>query len=142
MDNLDVLLEILHRVPDLSTLEAICRSNKDTREICKRFKIIENLEIKTVKKYGGSPNGALLRASKNGDASMVKLALKRHADIHTDHDGALRNACLYGDPEIVELLVNKGADIKLYGSEALKIALWNGHDDLVEYLTEDLGLEI
>jgi ankyrin repeat protein len=80
------------------------------------------------------PNRLLVKSSRLGLLSGVKLALERKADVHHWDDEALQWASIYGRKNIVELLLKNGADVHANDEGALRLASKYNHKDVVEFL--------
>lgn len=65
---------------------------------------------------------ALVEAAQNGDAALVREALRAGASARFDNSRALRRAATCGHDDIVALLLENGADIHAQGDEALRFA--------------------
>ena len=87
-----------------------------------------------LKKYP-YPNNLLKIGSIAGELNLVKISLKKGANIHTQDDYALRWASCNGQLEVVKLLIKEGANIH---DEALKYPRYYGHLEVVEFLIEIL----
>ena len=81
------------------------------------------------------PNELLIKSSKLGFISGVKLALERGADVHVNNDEALYQASYWGYKDAVELLLKNGADI--HSQDNLAWAAQWGYKDVVELLLKN-----
>ena len=79
---------------------------------------------------------ALRGASANGRTEVVKLLLDRGADVHAGGDYALQWASANGRTEVVKLLLDAGADVHAKDGEALRLASKNGHTEVVKLLLD------
>jgi ankyrin repeat protein len=96
-----------------------------------------------VNAQGGDYGNALQAASAGGHEQIVKLLLKKGADVTAQgghYNNALQAASAGGYEQIVKLLLSKGADIKAQGGyhgNALQAASANGHGQIVKFLLEN-----
>jgi len=108
----------------------------------KRYQdIVRMLEIAAVKQLPlGSHDTKFMEAVQHGDRDIVKLLLKKGADVNAaDKFGktALMMASEKGYKEIMEMLLAKGADVNAKGKPgktALMIATENGYEQVVKLL--------
>lgn len=88
----------------------------------------------------GTGGPALIEASRNGQAEMVRALIELEANVNeADGNGwtVLMAAAANGHCDIVKLLVEASADLSLadtHGFHALIYAAWQGHSEVVEFL--------
>ncbi len=80
---------------------------------------------------------ALIDAAREGQLAIVRLLLKKGADIHTDDDEALKSAVIEEHLDTIKLLLREGANIHAEDDEALKTAVIDGHLDTIKLLLQE-----
>ena len=85
-------------------------------------------------------NDMLESSSQNGDLNLVKLSVKKGANIHAFDDIALRWASRNGHLETVKYLVSQGANIHAQDDIALRWARKYGHLEVVNYLLNQVAI--
>ena len=79
---------------------------------------------------------AIIGASSEGYLTLVKLLIKKGADIHALCDWAIICASRGGHIDIVELLINSGSNIHARNHSPIIYASQNGHSSIVKLLIE------
>ena len=93
-------------------------------------------QYKLLDKYEYDENSLLIASSRKGELPLMKFAIEKGADIHTEEDLALKHAAWQGHLDAVRYLVENGADIHDNEDEPLRQAAEYGHLDVVKYLVE------
>ena len=94
------------------------------------------VQYEVFKTSGNDKNNLLDEASRKGELTLVKEALKRGANISVENDYALIWASANGHLEVVKYLIEHGANISAQNDEALIWASEDGHLEVVKYLVE------
>ena len=126
-------LNLAQRMQDDRLMDAVQSGNKkEVQKILKDKSINVNFRYR----YG---NTALMLASFNGHAKIVKLLLKFGADVNIQGNNgwnALDCASITNQSEIVKLLLNHGADVNIQDDKGLAWARENGYQDVVKLLQD------
>ena len=109
--------------------------------ITSKLTTLEKLNKFFNKQHYANDDDALRWASENGHVEIVKLLLKRGANVHAENDYALRWASVNGHIKVIELLLNNGADVHADYGYAIRWASWNGHAKVVELLKAHMKKE-
>ena len=79
-------------------------------------------------------NNLLINSAEKGKLDLVKISIKKGADINAQYDKALMQGSFRGNLELVEYLLENGAHINARNGEALKLAIYWRNFELFKYL--------
>ena len=86
-------------------------------------------------KFSKNLNYLLIHASRDGELSLVKHAIKHGADIHTGDDYSLIVASTGNHIPVIKYLIEHGANVHGRNDEALQRATAKGNFEVVKYLS-------
>lgn len=87
------------------------------------------------------PEG-LFKACQDGDLELVKILVKKGADVTEKQNLAVRAAAGYGHLEVLKYLIQKGAKVSDDHNGALRFASYQNQLHIVKYLVENQDVDI
>ena len=137
-----ILIRTIAKVSEHMAVKIMLKNDESIENINNRFvKSSKNNYLQMVKlliKKGANihweQDKALIQASRNGHLQMVKLLIELGANIHASNNWAMIYAIKYNHIEIVSLLISKGSNINSNHCKPLIVAIEYNNIKIVRLL--------